>query len=107
MWLRFLQRVTLIDSLTTRCSDSKVHIKLAILPLAQFREYRESKIDEKYTIKWYNGEKKLMREFNDHLEINVDASQEIWRVDVHFTSNEIRKDTKGLTKSSKKFRLMC
>ncbi|DAZ93828.1 TPA: hypothetical protein N0F65_009336 [Lagenidium giganteum] len=110
MWLKFMERVTFIDSVTVSGSNAEVQV----IPLAQKRLPTDTFVttnpsvasNEKYAVQWLrNGQE--VTSFRD--QFNVDLSKAgssykgKWTVRVTFTTPNVRLDPKGLLKSEKTF----
>lgn len=104
LWLRFLERVDLIDGLNVTQNGDSTFFQLELIALAHLRPKLEQVSGESYAISWFQENEELM-ELRNVTDFSRDSSQAVgaWKVLVKFSTPEIRKDSKGLTSSSRDF----
>lgn len=107
MWLQFLSRITLIDSVdVAQLGGGLVSVELKAVPLAQFRVKPVQELVESYTVSWSKGGVQ-----QDHLRdawaFNGTAGDlgDSWQVTLTLTSSEVRRDPNGLLTSEKSFKI--
>ncbi|KAI9293856.1 hypothetical protein K502DRAFT_325116 [Neoconidiobolus thromboides FSU 785] len=91
MWLQFLKRISLIDSLEYK---NKI-LYLSTLRLGELREYSSRIPGETLTVSWYHNSR---YQFYYHNTFEIyHPHKGNWTVKVEFKSKEIRKDSEGYT----------
>ena len=106
MWLKFFERVDMIDDIEIRESQvgQQVHVVVHVIPLGQFRATGQSYAkdnDEHVAIRWFRNNE-LESDWNDQVQMTLPkASMEAhrWEVEVEFQTPMVRKDTKKLLTS--------
>ncbi|KAL7748205.1 hypothetical protein RI367_006391 [Sorochytrium milnesiophthora] len=112
LWLHFLARMTLIDSLTvtpTPNATGRFDIQLALVPLAHHRSHSPHSFPgEEYAIRWYCGtvEVKAWRNLEAIAGYAVPAAHldDEFTVSVQFKTPHIRHDPHNLTFTERSFR---
>lgn len=114
MWLRFLKKVALIDGIETTCSalpserSGTINVKASLVPLAHLRPEESRVAGETIDIRWFKNSVE-QKEFAGLTEFYVVSStvsaSDSWKLEVKFSTPEIRKDKDGVTASSKTFKL--
>jgi hypothetical protein len=101
LWLRFLERVSLIDDLTVTCAAETANVSLDLVKLAHLRPEAERNPSEVYEVRWFfSGVERV--DLKDLTEFEG-AEGGDWEVRVKFTTSEIRRDGRKLTSASKSF----
>ena len=103
LWHHLLNRVDLIDDLDVGCDGQTRTVNLTLVPLAQYRtDAVES--EESYAVTWYKDGRVLGLHANSTL-LELDDFEALghYTVDVQFTTEEVRLDTRGLLRSRANF----
>jgi len=103
IWIQFFKRVSLIDNLTiTDVPPNAVAVSVGLLPLGEQRD--DPVPGESLTISWYQNNQLVPALNNLILWTQLRSSATgSWRVQVKFTTLEVRSDPTNLLTSSKTF----
>lgn len=102
LWLSLLKRVDLIDDFRTMCGHDRVRaFEVDLVPLAQFRDNPVSS-QESYRITWLK-DGRVLPQFADMTHIAVDDEAGTYRVDVQFSTEEVRVDEDGLLGATRSY----
>jgi len=104
LWLQFLKKITLIDSVTYSCSGSTYKFTLQAIPLAELRPNDKKINGEKYFVRWYRDGIHLA-DHDDQFEFSRSHESSLgnWRIQLKFETPEVRSDPNGLLISEKNF----
>ncbi|KAF9093811.1 hypothetical protein BGX29_009792 [Mortierella sp. GBA35] len=117
LWHRLLSKASLLDEIQVDCQhedgdgddddDSKISsfgVEAKLIPLGQFREDQSKRAKgEAYTVRWFRNAAH-QPEFDDQTRIEIPVADEgIWEFKTEFSTPEVRKDPRGLLKTSKVF----
>lgn len=96
IWLNFLRRMNLIDSVDTSSSGDDVSAALVVVPVAQFREGGVIN-NERLTVRWTRNNQ-AQPSLDDQYEWTLPRSQAAgsWRVTVLFETDEVRSDPQNI-----------
>lgn len=102
LWLSLLKRVDLIDDFRTTCGRERHRaFEVALVPLAEFRESPVSS-QESYKIIW-SKDGEVLPQFVDMTRMDVSDEAGTYRVDVQFSTKEVRVDKDGLLGASRSY----
>lgn len=107
MWMQFLNRMSLIDTVEAELRGGDTfQIRAVVVPLGQFRAPEDQIEGERYTSYWtQNGVRRV--EFDNLFEFTVPASAASgnWELHMDFLSPSIRSDPTGLTHFMQMFQI--
>ncbi|CAG7717542.1 unnamed protein product [Allacma fusca] len=103
MWMQFLQRISIIDSVNVSSvanPDGTKDVTLNTLKLGALRPERNAVAGETLEVKWSRAgvEREDLRNL-----FTIQAQPGSWTVAVNFTTPEIRSDPSGLTRETSNF----
>lgn len=102
LWLSLLKRIDLIDNLRIMCGrDRHRTFEVDLVPLADFREHPVSS-EESYSIAW-SKDGEVLPQFANMTHVDVSDKVGTYRVDVQFSTEEVRVDKDGLLGASRSF----
>jgi hypothetical protein len=102
LWLSLLKRIDLIDNLRVMCGrDRHRTFEVDLVPLADFREHPVSS-EESYSIAW-SKDGEVLPQFANMTHVDVSDKVGTYRVDVQFSTEEVRVDKDGLLGASRSF----
>lgn len=105
MWIQFLSKISLIDSLHVEESpnpDGSFGIVLTTLKLGQFRAPGNEVEGESWVVQWFLGNV-LQEEWNNLFAIN--ATTGVWDVRVEFVTDEVKLDSERLLHDERRFQV--
>ncbi|OJA21024.1 hypothetical protein AZE42_02333 [Rhizopogon vesiculosus] len=102
LWLSLLKRVDLIDDFRTTCGHNRERtFEVNLVPLAEFRDSPVSS-HESYRITWLRDEE-VLPQFTGMTRIDVGDETGTYRVDVQFSTEEVRMDEDGLLAATRSY----
>jgi hypothetical protein len=110
LWRALARRVDFVDTVRTFCTGaSRRAIELELVPLAHLRKHNGAGAKanaEKYEVRWHK-DGKAVPEWDDATRVEVTDSggmaAETYRVEVRFSTEEVRKDDEGYLTSAHTF----
>lgn len=104
LWMSLLGGVSLIDDIEDYCIGSDKVLNLTVVPLAQLRDTPVPGLVESLGIRWLKDGQE-MADWTNKTVVQMEGQKVLgeWAVEIQYSTEEIRKDTQGLTKDSLKF----
>ncbi|KAJ7727395.1 IgA peptidase M64-domain-containing protein [Mycena metata] len=102
LWLALLRDVNLIDGIEETCieSSAKSALTLHLVPLAQFRTFAVSGLDESYRVTWSKDGVEVPELVN---QTQVEVGEGVYGVEVQYKTSEVRVDKEGLLGAKGKY----
>jgi hypothetical protein len=104
-WLQFFGKMNILDDIVSERSGKMVRVSLRLPPLGQFRN--GSPVNgERVSIQWFRAGIE-QTQFRDLAQIEISGTtvEESWEVRLAFETPEVRKDSSGRLKATRKFNI--
>jgi hypothetical protein len=102
LWLSLLKRIDLIDNFRIICGRDRHRIlEVDLVPLAEFREHPVSS-EESYSIVW-SKDGRVLPHFANMTHVDVSDEVGMYRIDIQFSTEEVRVDKDKLLGASRSF----